>query len=147
MSEEEMESEIEIYLSHIIQPDFPLPKAIKMMYEKYKEYKQKDQNWEKMYDEDQIIKNYKSILNNARANWIYEDYEILLKFWLLYEKETEKNKIIENRFKRELNITLKSAKNHIKKGNKKCAYEEYKKYKNLKETVNWIFYSTGLLKG
>ena len=100
-----------------------------------------------MEDEDQIIKNYKSILNNARANWIYEDYEILLKFWLLYEKETEKNKIIESRFKRELNITLKSAKDHIKKGNKKCAYEEYKKYKNLKETVNWIFYSTGLLKG
>ena len=45
-----------------------------------------------MEDEDQIIKNYKSILNNAKANWIYEDYEILLKFLDLYKQEKEKNK-------------------------------------------------------
>lgn len=50
MSEEEMISEIEIYLSHVIAKDFPLPKAIRLMYE---EYKNSNKAWEKIYDEDQ----------------------------------------------------------------------------------------------
>lgn len=50
MSKEEMISEIEIYLSHVIAKDFPLPKAIRLMYE---EYKNSNKAWEKIYDEDQ----------------------------------------------------------------------------------------------
>ena len=38
-------------------------------------------------NEEEIIKLYKSLLNNAKANWIYEDYEILLNFLDLYQKE------------------------------------------------------------
>lgn len=58
MSEEEMISEIEIYLSHVIAKDFPFPKAVKLMYEEYKNSKK---NWEKIYDEDQ---NYIGELND-----------------------------------------------------------------------------------
>lgn len=36
MNKEEMISEIEIYLCHVVVKDFPLPKAIKLMYEEYK---------------------------------------------------------------------------------------------------------------
>lgn len=58
MSKEEMISEIEIYLSHVIAKDFPLPKAIRLMYE---EYKNSNKAWKKIYDEDQ---NYIVELNN-----------------------------------------------------------------------------------
>ena len=43
--------------------------------------------------EEEIIKNYNSILNNAKANWIYEDYEILANFLDLYQKEKELSSI------------------------------------------------------
>lgn len=45
-----MISVIEIYLSHVVAKDFPLPKAIRLMYE---EYKNSNKAWEKIYDEDQ----------------------------------------------------------------------------------------------
>lgn len=45
--------------------------------------------------EEEVIKKYNSILNNAKANWIYEDYEILANFLDLYNKEREKNKELE----------------------------------------------------
>jgi hypothetical protein len=61
MDKEEMISEIEIYLSHVVQKDFPLPKAIKMMYEEYKRQEDKEKAWEKIYSEDQ---NYITELNN-----------------------------------------------------------------------------------
>ena len=41
--------------------------------------------------EEEVVKNYNSILRNAKANWIYEDYEILANFLDLYNKEKEKN--------------------------------------------------------
>ena len=78
MSEEEMISEIEIYLSHVVQKDFSLPKAIKMMYEEYKRQEDKEKNWEKIYSEDQ---NYITELNNK-----------------IFELE-EKNKKIEDKIK------------------------------------------------
>ena len=36
-----------------------------------------------------IEENFNSILLNAKANWLYEDYEILLKFQDLYKKQQQ----------------------------------------------------------
>ena len=49
--------------------------------------------------EEEIMKKFNSILNNAKANWIYEDFEILLNFKDLYNKEKEKNKELEKQLK------------------------------------------------
>jgi hypothetical protein len=67
MSEEEMISEIEIYLSHVVQKDFPLPKAIKMMYEQYKRQKQELIEITKVnyIDVDKLAENYNFYKNLA----------------------------------------------------------------------------------
>ena len=44
-----------------------------------------------MLSEEETIEKYNSLIDNAKANWIYEDYEILLNFLDLYQKEKEKN--------------------------------------------------------
>ena len=46
-----------------------------------------------------IEQQYNSILNNAKANWIYEDYEILLNFQDLYKQQQKEIKELKEKNK------------------------------------------------
>lgn len=99
---------------------------------------------------EEIIKNYYSLLNNAKANWAYEDYEILINFLDLYISEKKSNENLELCLKAEKSYS-KSLENDIKsllgfspndnfisKSRIKAKIEEIKRDMSLYEEVHPI---------
>ena len=79
-------------------------------------------------EKDAIEEKYNSILNNAKANWIYEDYEILLNFQDLYKqqhKEIEELKEKNENLLDALNNSIDIRKYWVSKDKIKAKIEEW----------------------